>query len=718
MSVPTPWGGPPSDLPVAGPVRPSRADHFGAAMAGLTRRLGGRPAFGGDYNPEQWPEPVWAHDVVLMREAGVNLVSVGIFSWALLEPKAGHYEFGWLDRVLDLLHRNDIAVDLANASASPPPWFSREYPESLPVDVDGTRRSPGARQTFCPSSPDYRRATAALTRQLVDRYADHPAVVLWHVHNEYGCHNWSCYCDTSAAAFRRWLQARYADLDALNDAWATAFWSQRYYDWDEILPPRRPSYHTFANPTQQLDFARFSSDELLDCFRAEAQILREHSTQPVTTNFMQFFKPVDYWRWAPEMDLISNDHYRWTELGEAGATHDLAMAADLTRSLADGAPWLLMEHSTSAVNWQPRNPAKPAGQMTRDSLTHLARGADGALFFQWRASAAGAEKFHSGLVPHAGTDTRQWREVTELGARVAALAPVTGSRVTAQVAIVFDWSAWWGVELDSHPSIDVTMVAAVRRWHRALYALGITCDFVPPDGDLDHYPVVLLPSLYLCDDAAAERLSRIPERGGHLVVNYFSGIVDEHDHIRLGGYPGAFSAALGIRSQEFSPLPATDTVGLELTGDLGGGRVRATRWSELLDEPVGADVSVLARFTDGSYSGGPAVTRRRTAAGGAAWYLATEPDDATLDVLLRNVCQGAEVRPTLPIDPWPTGFDAVIRSRGDQSFLFAINSGQQPVPVPWVGTDLLTGQDWTAGQALDAGAVAVIDGIAVEPERR
>ena len=680
-------------------------------MAGVTDRLGGRLAFGGDYNPEQWPEPVWEEDVALMREAGVNLVSVGIFSWALLETKAGHYEFAWLDRVLDLLHRNDIAVDLANASASPPPWFSREYPDSLPVDVDGIRRSPGGRQAFCPSSVDYRRASAALTRQIVDRYADHPAVVLWHVHNEYGCHNWSCYCDNSAAAFRRWLQRRYRDLGALNDAWGTAFWSQRYYDWDEILPPRRPSYHTFANPTQQLDFARFSSDELLDCFRAEAKILRDRSAQPVTTNFMQFFKPMDYWRWAPDMDVISNDHYRLTELGEAGATHDLAMAADLTRSLADGAGWLLMEHSTSAVNWQPRNPAKPAGQLRRDSLTHLARGADGALFFQWRASRAGAEKFHSGLVPHAGTDTRLWREVVHLGAEVAALGPVVGSRVTAPIAIAFDWAAWWGAELDSHPSADIDVVATVRRWHRALYARGITCDFVHPEADLDAYPVVLLPSLYLCTEVAAQGLGRVPERGGHLVVNYFSGIVDENDHIRLDGYPGAFRQVLGVRAQEFSPLLRDETVGVAMAGELGGRPVRATVWSELLDEPAD-DVSVLARFTGGAYPGGPAVTRRVTRTDGSAWYLATEFTDDVLDRVLNRVIGRAGVKPELPLDPWPAGLQAVRRSDATQDYLFLVNSGSGAVPVERTGTDLLTGKVWTPGRALEPGGAAVIAGPA------
>ncbi len=436
---------------VLGPTLPARGAQHAAAMARLTERLGGRMAFGGDYNPEQWPESVWPDDVALMRQAGVNLVSVGIFSWALLEPEPGRYEFGWLDRILDLLHAGGIAVDLSNASATPPPWFSHRHPESLLTDADGVTRSYGARQGFCPSSAAYRSAAAGLTTAIADRYAGHPAVAMWHVHNEYGNHNWSCYCDVSATAFREWLLRRYGSLDELNDAWGTTFWSQRYHKWDEILPPRTPAYKTFANPTQQLDFSRFSSDELLDCYRAEADLIRARSDLPVTTNFMQFWKPIDYWRWSQNVELISNDHYRMAARGPAAATHDLAMAADLVRSLADDAPWLLMEHSTSAVNWQPRNPAKPTGQMRRDSLTHIARGSDGALFFQWRASRAGAEKFHSGMLPHAGTDTDRWREVCDLGTTLAALGPVAGSRTIANIAIAFDWHAWWGVELDSHP---------------------------------------------------------------------------------------------------------------------------------------------------------------------------------------------------------------------------------------------------------------------------
>jgi beta-galactosidase len=678
-------------------------------MSEVTSALSGQIAFGGDYNPEQWPEQQWPQDVALMQEAGVNLVTVGVFSWALLEPEEGRFDFGWLDRVLDLLHAGGIRVDLANATATPPPWFSHAYPQSLPMDERGVVRSYGARQAFCPSSPDYRSAAARLTTAIVERYAEHPAVVMWHVHNEYGCHNWHCYCDTSAEAFRHWLRQRYGNLDRLNDAWGTAFWSQHYYDWAEVLPPRVPAYQTSVNPTQQLDFWRFSSDELLNCFRAEAQILRERSAQPVTTNFMHFFKPLDLWAWAREQDLVSNDHYLMAEgLGEGGATHGLAMSADLVRSLAAGQPWLLMEHSTSAVNWQPRNPAKAPGQLRRDSLSHVARGADGALFFQWRASRAGAEKFHSGMVPHAGTDTRQWREVVALGSELRSLAQVTGTQVEADVAVLFDWHSWWSLEMDFHPSKDVHLMTEVRSWHRALWEQGVTCDFVHPDADLGRYRLLLVPNLYLVTDHAAERIAQYVEAGGTVVVGWFSGIVDEHDHIRLGGYPGAFRELLGIQVEEFAPLlegQQVTVIGLDRDH-------QSTVWTE---RGSATDAEVVATYSDGPAAGDPAVTRRSHGQG-TAWYVGTRlPPEGLKDVLGRAMGD-AHVEPVLGLATWPAGFDAVRRKGAGGSYLFAINHGSEPVPVPVEGTDLVTGRDWTMDTTLAAGDLAVILETAAPPE--
>ncbi|HKF16740.1 MAG TPA: beta-galactosidase, partial [Candidatus Dormibacteraeota bacterium] len=372
-----------------------------------------RLAYGGDYNPDQWPEEVWSEDVRLMREAGVNLVSLGIFSWSRLQPREDSFEFGWLDRLMDLLHESGVAVDLATATASPPPWLSHRHPEMLPVTADGVRLWPGGRQHYCPSSPVYRNAAGRLVSALAERYASHPALAMWHVGNEYGCHVPACWCDESARDFRDWLRQRYHSLEELNRAWGTDFWSQRYSAWEEILPPRRAP--TWPNPSQQLDFHRFSSDALLECYELERSVLAEQSPGvPITTNFMGFFKPLDYWKWAEREDVVSNDSY--PDPADPDAHVGAAMAGDLMRSLGRGRPWLLMEQTPNRVNWRPVNVAKAPGQMRLWSYQAVARGADGVMFFQWRQSRASAEKFHSAMVPHGPVESSPtWREVVRLG---------------------------------------------------------------------------------------------------------------------------------------------------------------------------------------------------------------------------------------------------------------------------------------------------------------
>ncbi|MCD7436662.1 MULTISPECIES: beta-galactosidase [Streptomyces] len=655
-------------------------------------------AYGGDYNPEQWPEEVWAEDMRLMREAGVTMVSVGIFSWALLEPSEGVYDFSRMDRLLDLLHENGIAADLATPTAAPPAWFFKAHPEALPVDRDGRTLSYGSRQTFCSSSPTYRTAALRIARTLAERYADHPAVVMWHVHNEYGCHNAACYCDTSAEAFRTWLRAKYGDdLAVLNHAWGTTFWSQWYYAWDEILPPRATGAD--PNPMHQLDWRRFCSDELLSLYRAEREVLREAApATPATTNFMVMynFDALDYWRWAPELDIVSNDHYLRSTDPESEI--DIAMSGDLVRSLAGG-PWLLMEHSTGAINWQPVNRAKRPGEMRRNALAHVARGADGIAYFQWRAAKAGAEQWHSAMLPHAGTDSTIWQDVVQLGADLKALADVRGSTPTAQVAIVWDWSARWALELPCQPSCELHFQDLVRDWYRPLWHAGVAVDFVQPNADLSGYRLVLTPSLYLIDDTGAANLAGFAERGGTLAVGFHSGAVDENCHIRLGGYPGAFRDVLGVRTDELFPLLPDET--LQLIGAVPAGAT-ATLWSERV-RLAGAEP--VACYGDGPLAGVPAVTRHNTGEG-KAWYLATRPDPATLAALLSRICDEACVQPVLAT-PLP-GIEAVRRTGADADFLFLIDHSGHGAQVPAEGVELLTGKPVRGWVTVPAGGVAVV----------
>ncbi len=650
-------------------------------------------AMGADYNPEQWPPEVWADDVRLMKEVGVDLVSVGIFAWALLEPEEGQYEFGLLDDVLDLLHAHGVAVDLATATASPPPWLSRRYPETLPVDHNGQTLWPGGRQAWCPSSPIFRDRALALVGQLATRYGNHPALAMWHVSNELGCHNAHCYCDVSAAAFRGWLTERYGDLDALNRAWGTTFWSQRYSRFEEVLPPR--STATFSNPAQQLDFRRFSSDALLEHYKAERLLLHRLTPGvPVTTNFMVMrgSKNVDYWAWAADQDIVSNDHYLDGALEDPHV--ELSFCADLTRGLAGGRPWMLMEHSTSAVNWQAHNYAKAPGQLVRNSMQHVARGADSVLFFQWRASRAGAEKYHSALVPHAGTDTKVWREVVELGRALDAIDEVAGSTVRADVAVLYDWQAWWAVELEAHPSADVTYHDRVHALYRALWDQAMTVDVVNPSADLESYRLVVVPTLYLVDDTVVRNLEAYVEAGGTALVTYFSGIVDENDQVRLGGYPGAFRDLLGIRVEEFFPLAPGEAVHLDdgTTADV---------WTEWLNL---RGARALASYVDGPLPGVPAVTEHAFGKG-TAYYVATRLDNAGTAALVTRSLGRAGVRPAAEVGP---GVEVVRRHGDAHSWLFVLNHTELPVAVPATGRELIRGADCSGSIAVPAGGVAVI----------
>ncbi|MFF8641210.1 beta-galactosidase [Streptomyces sp. NPDC015345] len=665
------------------------------APKGLTRL-----AFGGDYNPEQWPESVWREDVTLMRDAGVTMVSVGIFSWALLEPAPGAHDFGWLDRLLDLLHEHGVRADLGTPTVAPPAWFYREHPDALPVTAEGARYEFGSRGAICHSHPAYRAAAADITTRLAARYADHPALALWHVHNEYGVPVSACYCDTCAAHFRRWLETTYETVEAVNEAWGTAFWGQRYADFAQINPPRVTP--TVGNPAQALDYRRFADATMRENFVRERDILHRLAPGiPVTTNFMTALSQcdsIDYWAWGREVDLVSNDHYLITD---GRRTHvNLAMAADLTRSVAGGAPWLLMEHAAGGVNWQPRNPAKAPGEMARNSLGHVARGSEGAMFFQWRQSRRGAEKFHSAMLPHAGTDSRLWREVVRLGSDIDALGELRGTRTVADVAMLWDWHSWWAQTLEWRPSEDHDARERADSFYEALYDRHLTVDFAHPEADLSSYPLVVVPALYLATEATARNLRAYVEGGGTLVVSYFSGIVDQHDAVHPGPYPGALRDVLGLTVEEFSPLlqgqrtRITGPDGAELSGDV---------WSEIV-VPRGAET--VWTYADGLAAGQPAVTRHRLG-GGTAWYVSTRLTAHGLDAILAAACAdaGVEPRPELPRD-----VEVVTRAGESGTYLFAINhtGDEAKVPLAGSGGELLTGERVAGRLGVPAGAVRVV----------
>lgn len=576
-----------------------RAYRWPQPLAGQQERIW----YGGDYNPDQWPEEVWDDDVRLMKKAGVNLVSVGIFSWAKIETSEGVYDFDWLDRIIDKLGEAGIAVDLASATASPPMWLTQAHPEVLWKDYRGDVCQPGARQHWRPTSPVFREYALKLCRAMAEHYKGNPYVVAWHVSNEYGCHNRFDYSEDAEHAFQQWCEERYGTIDAVNDAWGTAFWAQRMNDFSEIVPPRFIGDGNFMNPGKLLDFKRFSSDALKAFYIAERDALAEITPNlPLTTNFMVSASGsvLDYDDWGDEVDFVSNDHYFIP--GEAHLD-ELAFSASLVDGIARKDPWFLMEHSTSAVNWRDINYRKEPGQLVRDSLAHVAMGADAVCYFQWRQSKAGAEKFHSAMVPHAGEDSAVFRDVCELGADLNKLSDegILGSRLAkSRVAVVFDYESEWATEHTATPTQHVHHVDEPLAWFRALADQGVTADVVPVRGAWDGYEMVVLPSVYLLSEETTRRVRDYVVGGGRLVVTYYTGISDEKDHVWLGGYPGSIRDVVGVRVEEFMPM-GNDFTGVPDRLELSNGAV-AHDIADVIGS-VDGTATVLATFKDNPWTG-------------------------------------------------------------------------------------------------------------------
>ena len=615
-------------------------------------------AFGGDYNPDQWSEETWDDDVCLMKKAGVNTVALAIFSWDRIQPQENRWDFGWLDRIIDKLGKAGIATDLASATATAPLWLYEKHPEVLPCDKFGHSVNAGSRQSWSPTSPVFKEYALTLCRKLAERYGANPYVTAWHMGNEYGWNNRNDYSYNALNAFRLWCERKYGTIGALNQAWGTTFWGQEMNSFDEVLIPRFMGADSMVDPGQKLDFERFGNDMLLDFYKAERDAIAEICPdKPFTTNFMVSTDQccMDYADWANEVNFVSNDHY----FHEGGEMHldELACSDALMDSFALGKPWYVMEHSTSAVQWKPLNMRKRKGETVRDSLAHVAMGADAINFFQWRASAFGAESFHSAMVPHAGEDTKLFRQVCELGETLQTLADagVQGSELErSDTAILFSAESEWATRSETLPSMKLNHWHDVRDWYRAFLDAGTRADIMPLKYDWSDYKTVVLPTVLMLSAVDTRRLADFAAAGGRVVVGYATGLIDENFHTWLGGYPGAGNGLLrdmlGIRGEEFNilgsgvegepeaiRLGAGGEVAPEDAAALNGATTRL--WQN--DVTVTGDrTQVLAMYAgeeadEWELDGMAAVTRNPYGAG-EAYFVGCDLDVADLTKLIRT----------------------------------------------------------------------------------
>lgn len=639
--------------------------------------------YGGDYNPEQWPEEIWEEDMRIFKIAGIDVVTLNVFNWAMLQPNETTYQFEKLDKVMEMVYQNQLKVCLATSTAAHPAWMAKQYPEILRTEFSGMKRKFGSRHNSCPNSPIYRKYSSLLAKNIAERYGHYDNLVAWHVSNEYGG---ECYCENCEKAFRFFLKERYGSIEELNKAWNTSFWSHTFYDFDEIVAPNLLSEHFEENRTTfqgiSLDYKKFMSQSMQECYKLEADILRSITPNiPITTNLMGFYKTLDYHKWAEDMDFISWDNYPSNDESFSCT----AMKHELMRGLKQGKPFALMEQTPSVTNWLPYNALKRPGIMRLWSYQAVAHGADTIMFFQMRRSIGACEKYHGAVIDHVGSEhTRVFRELTALGNELKVLGDKTlGGRHRSKVALFFDWENWWAIEFSAGPSVNLKYFDQLLFYYEALNTLHYSVDIIGCKDELSNYDVVIAPVLYMVKDGLDEKIRAFVSEGGTFVTTFFSGYVNETDLVTLGGYPGKLRDILGIWVEELDALPA---------GNENSFVYKNTTYpSQLICDLLHPEqAEVLSVYEQDFYAGMPTLTKNSFGKG-KAYYVATQSDASFYRTFLTDLLNEKNI---LPVVDAPLGVEATKRYNQNGCFLFLLNHNNEDclIPMREKGIDLLTGE--------------------------
>ncbi len=650
--------------------------------------------YGGDYNPEQWPREVWEEDMRLLKKAHMNIVTLNTFSWAALQPAEDVYCFENLDKIMELVRENGLMVCMATSTAAHPAWMAKRHPDVLRTESNGMRRKFGGRHNSCPNSPSYRYYAAKLAGKLARRYKDYENIAAWHISNEFGG---ECYCENCEQAFHRWLRLRFGTIEEMNRAFNTAFWGHRFYDWDEVPLPDLRSEHFLADGLDRtmfqgitLEYRRFMSESIRECFRLEYQeIKKEMPHTPITTNLMGFYKPLDYQKWAGDMDFISWDSYP----APSDTPAETALQHDLMRGIKNQESFVLMEQTPSVTNWMPYNKLKPPGQMRLLSYQAAAHGADAIQFFQIRQSVGACEKFHGAVISHSGReDTRVFTETARLGEELKRLGNVfLEGRTPAQTAIFFDWDNWWALEYSAGPSIRMKYLDAVKDYYTAAFEWNVPVDIIGMEDVFGPYKVIIAPLLYMTKPGIDEKIRTFVKEGGVFVTTYFSGIVDEHDLVILGGYPGKLRDILGIWVEEQDALPEGKANCFLYKGN--------TYPAEMLCDQIHLEgAEALAVYEKDFYRHTPVITKNMFGQGGA-YYVGSRSSSGFYREFLEDILEGAGVEKVMDT---PKGVEASMRMKDSVEILFLLNhnEGEENVALDHNWVDLLSGREYPAGSSV------------------
>lgn len=600
--------------------------------------------FGGDWNPEQWPEDTWEHDLDMLEDAHINEVTINVFSWALLQPAEDRYDFSMLDKIVALLVKHDFNIVMATGTAALPGWMVRLHPETIRTEQNGTRHVFGGRHNFCPTSPYFRKASRALAAHVAERYAGTSGLVAWHVCNEYGGGGGLCYCDHCAEAFRTWLKNKYGTVEALNKAWCANFWSHTIYDWGDVVPP--VSYGDGISDAKcvvsglQMDYRRFQNQAQLACYTNERDAIRAYdAATPITTNLMGTFKDLDYFEWAKEMDVVSWDNYPGMDTPPSFT----AMCHDLMRGIGGNKPFMLMEQTPNQQNWFPFCKVKRPGEVRKLSWQAVSHGADTVQFFQMKQSIGGCERFHGAVIAHDGTEqSRVFKETTALGGELDRIGKrIMGSEIRAKVAIMFDWQSYWSLEGCVGPTAGFSYPNEVHRFYRAFWRRNVPVDIIESTTPLDklkQYDLVVAPAFITVLPGVAETLEFYVSEGGSFITGYMAGIHDEHDLVVPGGYPGKLRDLMGVWVEEIDALAPDETI--EVHGDAVDAK------GEIVASIIHREgARRLAAYGGGEFYAGHSALTVNTYGKGKAYFVGTPLDETGMSAFMAPIIKELGLKP-------------------------------------------------------------------------
>ena len=671
---------------------------------------------GGDYNPEQWldtPEII-EEDVRLMKEANCNEMTVGIFSWAAIEKEEGVFDFSWLDLVIERIYENGGRVVLATPSGSRPMWMAEKYPEVMRANFRGERDEFGERHNHCRTSPIYREKVRIINEKLSERYGRHPAVVAWHLSNEYN--TGLCLCDNCKKAFRVWLREKYGDIDAVNRAWWTSFWSHTYTSFESVNPP-----HDGAGESRlhglNLDWKRFNSDMAVDFARAEAEAIRKYSSIPITTNFMGNYEGFDHYKMAEVLDVVSNDFYPRWHGNVDGMARSTAQIGALLRGLKGGRPFMVME-SAPGTNLGGMGFAKLKSEREQffEAMLYVATGADTVQYFQWRKSRGGWEKFHGAVVDHYGrSDTRIFRSISAVGEALGKLDGVLGMGIKSDVAIIRDYENLWAIDGKCIQTVVKSPLSAAHYdiydgYFKAAWERGISADVIGFDEDFSKYKVICLSVPYLMNESKAEKIKRFVFEGGTLITTFLTAVADDTDLCYLGGVPGAaLSSLFGLRAEEVDDYHGIDTTSKPRLANSVVYKGKSYGVAGIAECIIADGASTLAHFTGNIQKDMPAVLCNDYGKG-RAYYIGYQPDNKFLADFMGDVFSELEISAESSVKPLSDGIRTLVREGDGEKYAFVFNTSEEcgRVELSAEYTELLSGKRLSSEQTLDALSVLVL----------